>query len=220
MKWKPSHLLQASWFSVLAYGMIRLLCRTYRYTIRNGDGWSLLYQEGRNVLLCMWHQQFFPAFDYFSRHQPPAITIMISRSQDGDIASAIARLGGFRPIRGSSSRGGTAALKTMIRELKQSRLAGHIVDGPQGPAGIVKPGVAAMAKSAQAVVVPLWASADRAWYAQSWDRFMIPKPFSHVTLTFGAPIQPEEMAEGSVEQVRLMIENAMRPFLIAPGSCR
>jgi len=217
MKGKTSHLLQARWLSVSAYGMIRLLCRTYRYTIRNGESWSLLYQEGRNVLLCMWHQQFFPAFDYFSRHQPPAITIMVSQSHDGDIASAIARLGGFQPVRGSSSRGGTAALKTMIRALKQSRLAGHIVDGPRGPAGIVKPGVAALAKSAQAVVVPLWASADRAWYANSWDRFMIPKPFSHVTLTFGAPIQPEEMASRSVEQARLLIENTMRPFLIGFG---
>ncbi len=216
MNWKSSHLRKARWVSVVAYGMIRLLCRTYRYTIRNGEGWSLLYREGRKVLLCMWHQQFFPAFDYFSRHQPPAITIMISRSQDGDIASAIAQLGGFRPVRGSSSRGGTAALKTMIRALQQWRLAGHIVDGPQGPAGIVKPGVAAMAKSAHAVVVPLWASADRAWYAKSWDRFMIPKPFSRVTLTFGVPIQPEEMVSRSVEEVRLLIENAMRSFLIDP----
>jgi hypothetical protein len=216
MRWNASTLTRTDAFATIAYRMIGVLCRTYRYRLIQSEQWIDLHRSGHTVLLCMWHQQFFPAFYYFSKHQPPAISIMISQSADGDIASAIAAKAGFAPVRGSSSRGGMAALKTMIRSMRKTRLAGHIVDGPQGPAGIIKPGIAAMARATGAAIVPLYAWADRTWYARSWDRFMVPKPFSRVTLTFEAPIFWKDVDRQGLEDFRRDLEERMQPHLIEP----
>lgn len=216
MRWNASTLTRTDAFATIAYRVIGALCRTYRYSLIQSEQWIDMHRSGQTVLLCMWHQQFFPAFYYFSKHQPPAISIIISQSADGDIASAIAAKAGFAPVRGSSSRGGMAALKSMIRSMRTTRLAGHIVDGPQGPAGVVKPGIAAMARATGAAIVPLYASADRAWYARSWDRFMIPKPFSRVTLTFEAPVFREISDGQGLEDIRGHLEDRMRPHLVEP----
>ncbi len=103
----------------------------------------------------------------------------------------------------------------VIEGLKHFRLAGHIVDGPRGPAGEVKAGVIRMAYATNAVIVPFYVTADRAWYFNSWDRFMLPKPFSRVVLRFGnmmtlAPLRQEAI----FEQQRVQLEKAMRPALM------
>lgn len=140
---------------------------------------------------------------------------MISRSRDGDIIAGVAEKSGWHAVRGSSSRGGGSALKEMVERLRQSRLAGHIVDGPKGPAGVVKAGAISLARATGAVIVPLFTSADRAWYFNSWDRFMIPKPFARVTLRFGRMIDLNDAREGEdFEGHRAALEVAMLPGLI------
>ena len=84
-------------------------------------------------------------------------------------------------------------MKEVIERLSQTRLAAHIVDGPRGPAGIVKAGAISIARATEAAVVPFYTAADRAWYFNSWDRFLLPKPFARVTLRFGEMIRfPED----------------------------
>ena len=73
----------------------------------------------------------------------------------------------------------------MIQNLKENGLAAHIVDGPRGPAGIVKKGCIYLAKDADAVIVPMYTVAKKAWYFNSWDRFFLPKPFSKVIIRYG-----------------------------------
>ena len=97
-----------------------------------------------------------------------------------------------------------------------SGLAAHIVDGPQGPAGIVKAGAISIARATGAGVVPFYTSADQAWYLKSWDRFLLPKPFARVTLRFGEMMHFPP-AEGLFESQRLELEQAMRPGLIYPA---
>jgi len=80
-------------------------------------------------------------------------------------------------------------LKLMVGHLKEYRLSAHIVDGPRGPAGIIKPGAIRLAHEADAVIVPFYIAADRAWYFDSWDRFLLPKPFANVVLRFGDMIR-------------------------------
>jgi lysophospholipid acyltransferase (LPLAT)-like uncharacterized protein len=123
---------------------------------------------------------------------------MISQSRDGEFIADIAQRLGLFPVRGSSSRGGAEALKTIVRKLEENPMVGHIVDGPRGPKGKVKPGLIRMAQLSGAVVLPLILSVDKAWIAGSWDRFLIPKPFSRVTVRWEEPfsvprkIDPEE----------------------------
>ncbi|HPG71099.1 MAG: lysophospholipid acyltransferase family protein [Syntrophaceae bacterium] len=197
------------------YHVIRLYTRTYRMTVENETEWIEYHASGGTVLLCSWHQQFFSAIRHFQSYSSYCPSLMISRSKDGDIIARVAEKSGWHAVRGSSSRGGSSALKEMIERLKRSRLAGHIVDGPKGPAGIVKAGAISLARSTGAVIVPVFTSADRAWHFNSWDRFMIPKPFARVTLHFGTMFDPNGGRDEDFEDRRAALESVMLPGLIS-----
>ncbi len=102
----------------------------------------------------------------------------------------------------------------MIDHLKTYRLGAHLLDGPTGPIGRVKAGAIKIALEAGAVVIPLYSSADKAWFFNSWDKFMLPKPFSRVCITYGREIRLEASDNADdFERHRLYLENAMRPRL-------
>jgi lysophospholipid acyltransferase (LPLAT)-like uncharacterized protein len=140
---------------------------------------------------------------------------MISRSKDGSIIAGVAERTGWRTVRGSSSQGGTTALRDVITNLKQSKLAAHVVDGPRGPAGIVKAGVIRLAHRTNSVVVPFYVAADRGWYFNSWDKFLLPKPFSKVHLRFGRMLTFDPTEDPvAFEKQRQQLEAAMQPGLV------
>lgn len=201
--------------TVLCY-VLRLYSWTFRVTVENEETWMAYLKGGGKVLLCTWHQQFFAAIQHFKSYASFKPSLMISKSQDGDIIAQIAERQGWHAVRGSSSRDGGEALEEMIERLRQSRLAGHIVDGPKGPAGIVKAGVIRLAHATEAVVVPFYTAADRAWYFHSWDRFMLPKPFARVTIRFGPMMHfPAEDDKQTFESQRNHLEKIMLPGIIA-----
>ena len=140
---------------------------------------------------------------------------MISQSKDGQIIAGVAERSGWRAVRGFSSKGGATALKEIVRQLKASRLAAHIVDGPRGPAGEVKAGAIRMAQLTHAAIVPFYTTADNTWFFNSWGRFFLPKPFSKVTIRFGEMINLERIKdEQSFERQRRRLEDTMRPALL------
>jgi lysophospholipid acyltransferase (LPLAT)-like uncharacterized protein len=99
----------------------------------------------------------------------------------------------------------------LIDKLKKNRLAAHIVDGPRGPAGELKAGVIRISHAADAVIVPFYIQADKAWYFNSWDHFMLPKPFSKVTLLFDEMIKfPATTDNELFENQRLQLQETMR----------
>ena len=200
--------------TALLYRLIRAYSWTFRIKVENEDSWLTHIKNGGTVLICIWHQQFFPAIRYFKKYQKYNPSLMISKSKDGEIIAGVAKRTGWHPVRGSSSRGGSEALHGMIDRLKTSRLSGHVVDGPRGPSGIVKSGVIRMAHTTGAMIVPFYTYADKAWYMNSWDKFMLPKPFAKVTLSFGEMIKfdPSENNE-DFEKQRLHLEKIMRPEL-------
>jgi hypothetical protein len=191
------------------YWIARLYCSTFRLKIENENEWFHYLEQGGKVLLCGWHQQFFVGIRFFKKYRKYEPALMSSKSLDGQIAGGIAGRAGFHTVWGSSSRSASAALKGMIYRLRDYRLAAHILDGPRGPAGVAKLGAIAIAHGAGAVIVPGVVIADRAWYLHSWDRFMIPKPFSRVTVKYLARIElPSEM-----ENQRKKLEEMMLPYL-------
>jgi len=198
----------------LLYRLIRLYALTFRLTVENERAWMDILEGGGRVLICTWHQQFFAAIRHFKNYAAYEPALMISRSRDGDVIAGVARRSGWFPVRGSSSRGGEEALAEMVERLQLTRLAGHVVDGPRGPAGRVKTGLIRLAQAADAVIAPFSVSADRAWTMNSWDRFMIPKPFARVRLRFQPPIRLEPATTGEEMEVqRLMVEQTMLPGL-------
>ena len=105
-------------------------------------------------------------------------------------------------------------MKEMIGCLKLSGLAAHIVDGPRGPAGIIKTGVVSMARATGAIVVPVYATSDRAWYFNSWDHFMLPKPFARVNIRFGEMLDlTSGVNDKDFELQRVRLQEIMRPGL-------
>ena len=167
-------------------------------------------ENGGSVLLCTWHQQFFSAIRHFQNYKVFNPIIMISQSSDGAIVAGVAERCGWNTVRGSSSKGGMKALKNIIANFKERKLAGHIVDGPKGPSGIVKPGVIHLAHAANAVIVPFSVSAEKAWYFNSWDKFLLPKPFSKVFLRFEKMIKFERVKDKeSFEKQRKQLEDIM-----------
>lgn len=197
------------------YRLIRAYSWTFTLRVENEEPWLAYRRNGGRVLLCCWHQQFFAAIRHFKTYAPYHPALMISQSKDGDIIAAIAEKSGWHAVRGSSSRDGGRALKEMIDHLKQSGLAGHVVDGPRGPAGIIKAGVVSLARATGAVVVPLYATSDRAWYFKSWDRFMLPKPFANVTLRFGEMLDLSSGAsDKDFEHHRVRLQEIMQPGFI------
>lgn len=196
------------------YGVARLYCATFRLKIENENELAGHLRQGGRVLICLWHQQLLLAVRFFSKYKKYHPSVMTSRSVDGDISTRIIEAGGIAAVRGSSSRGGIAALREMIQRIKQYRLGAHILDGPQGPAGVAKLGAFAIANGAEAVIVPTVITADRAWYLNSWDRFMIPKPFARVTVKFFPKIElPKVMGKGEYNNQKKNLEDLMKPYL-------
>ena len=204
-------------FIFFAYYIIQIYSMTFRLKIENEERWQKLreQEQGTPIILCAWHQQFFSAIRHFKTYSRYNPGLMISQSKDGDLISGVAKKTGWHTPRGSSSRGGKQAMDMMITHLKTYGLGAHILDGPTGPIGRVKAGIIKMTHEADAVVVPLYTSAEHAWFFNSWDRFMLPKPFSRVTITFGREIRLESSNDEDIfEHQRQTLENVMRPGLI------
>ncbi len=217
MRLNTKNLLRSKTFARLVYGSIRLYSATLRLSVINEKPWKTHLENGGKVLICTWHQQFFSLIRHFKTYQPYRPSLMISQSADGDLIAAVANYSGWHTARGSSSRGGRTALSQMIECINKTGLAAHILDGPLGPAGIVKAGVIKMAMDTGARLVPVYTEADKYWTFNSWDRFMIPKPFARVTIRYGEmlpPVPPGEDPE-ELERHRKNLEELMRPALIA-----
>ncbi|MBU2490692.1 MAG: lysophospholipid acyltransferase family protein [Proteobacteria bacterium] len=198
----------------IIYWVIRLYLGTIRLKVENEKPWTDIVEGGGRVLLCTWHQQFFAAIRHFRNYRKWHPALMISKSNDGELIAGVASRTGWNPVRGSSSRAGKEALAEMVQCLRKSGLAAHILDGPRGPAGKVKAGAIRLALDSDAVIVPFCIEAENAWYFNSWDRFMVPKPFSRATLRYGDCIRLEPAeTEEQFEKNRILLENTMLPFM-------
>jgi lysophospholipid acyltransferase (LPLAT)-like uncharacterized protein len=162
------------------------------------------------LIVAVWHQRFLPALAYVTKFRNFEPIVMISQSKDGELAARLAQRLGLVPVRGSSTRGGETALAAILKALKRNPAVIHIVDGPTGPKGVVKPGLISMAQISGAVILPVFVSADRAWIMGSWDRFLVPKPFCEVTIEWGQPlVVPRDLDPAGNEELRTEIEKRL-----------
>lgn len=195
----------------VAYGLLRLyLCLIRIRSEREGEFLEHL-SRGGGAIAAVWHQRILLVVRYARRFREFTPAAMISRSRDGDLIADVCRRLNFRPVRGSSSRGGREALSEIIAALSVNPFAVHAVDGPQGPRGVIKAGLIRMAQLSGTPIVPVYISVDRAWILGSWDRFLIPKPFGTVMVRWGEPIPvPAGLDDAAFEILRLDIEKRMR----------
>jgi lysophospholipid acyltransferase (LPLAT)-like uncharacterized protein len=193
----------------------RLWFATVRVSIVNRNVYDQHFRQvGRphHVVAASWHRHSIFLF-YFFRDLGERL-IMISRSRDGEIAANAARRFGYTPIRGSSSRGGGEALQQMIDIMNtgQTRyLCGTAVDGPRGPARKLKKGMVAVARQTGALFVPMACSGNRLiTFPKAWDKTIIPKPFSRMTIIFGNPVHiPADLSEHALEALCRELEDEL-----------
>lgn len=194
----------------VAARLLRCLFRTYRYEVLRPDLVEKYFHSGRGGIGITWHRGAIFALYYFGNVNP---AIMISRSRDGEYLARYLKIMGGVPVRGSSSRGGLAALKEMADYLLAApgRYGATVADGPRGPRYEAKGGMISLAMKTGLPLVPLMWSAKRVWVLKNtWDRTMIPKPFAKVVLSGGPEFRyPPEMTPEEREEARLELEQSM-----------
>jgi hypothetical protein len=187
--------------------VIRLLARTWSFRVVNRRPFEEWVQRRGPVMGVLWHQMVIPGVTFF---RDRGITVMVSRSLDGEMIARVARRLGFRTVRGSSSRGGSEALHELNGSLRRGGKAAITVDGPKGPAHDPKIGCVLAARATGSTILPAACRARPAVFAGSWDRTMIPLPFARIAVAFGEPFRvPEDASEEECEGYRTRIREAI-----------
>ena len=122
------------------------------------------------------------------------LAAICSKSKDGEIAARVLKLLSVKPIRGSSHHGGQEALEKAAEYVKEGGELAITVDGPRGPRGTCKRGVVLIAKAGAVPIQPVVARAQSCRHLHSWDRFMLPRPFSRLNIIYGPLLQPNKEA--------------------------
>jgi len=136
--------------------------------------------------------------------------VLISAHKDGRIVARAMQHLGIHSVAGSSTRGGRRAANELIEHLKEGHHVSITPDGPRGPARNAKNGAVKIAKQAGVQIYPVAASAERCWRFRSWDRMILPKPFSRAVQIIGQPLDiPPEADETDLEQYRRKLELAL-----------
>lgn len=208
--------LRVAWIARLGVLLLRALAFTWRVRIINGDIPRALDERGEAFIHVLWHGQLLPLT---WAHRNRQISVIVSEHSDGEILARVMHALGCRTVRGSTSRGAARALLGACRELEAGFDLAITPDGPRGPARTVAPGAVIIAQRTGAAMVPVAASANRAWRLRSWDRFLIPKPFARITVAYGEPIRiAADTPRDATRELDAVREGIDRAVEIAAGS--
>jgi lysophospholipid acyltransferase (LPLAT)-like uncharacterized protein len=191
---------------------LRVLGATWRVRV---EGLDTAVTGG---LAAAWHCNVFAGTVLFRDRR---IAMCVSRSRDGDLVSAVLpNLGFAEPARGSSSRGGSAALRQLVRKLRRGVTVGMLTDGPRGPARRSKIGVARLARLTGVPITPFALAARPRLRLRSWDRALVPMPFARVVCRFGAPISVPGDADPECEdRIRCELDRELERLTDAADAC-
>ena len=191
-RWSLRQRIVLSLIVTAGYSFIRLLGPTLRFSVSYEDGAQKTLDE-RPRVASFWHECMIPATYLF---RDMGIRVMSSYSYDGEYMGRIIRKFGFVAVKGSSSRNPIKSLLGLRRALDQGWTVAFTLDGPRGPRRTVKPGPAGLARSAGLPMTAFHAAVENAWIIKSWDRMMIPKPFSRVLVRVGKlVVVPKEASD-------------------------
>lgn len=188
----------------VAKGVVLLILKSMRTELLGEEHPREFWRQGRGIVFSIWHEQLLllPAV-----YHGPGLTALTSRSRDGEIVTGFLRVFGIGAVRGSSSRHGMSALKEMVR---LSRSGADLVitpDGPRGPRQELKAGLVQLAKLGDAPIIIMSFGCSRGYRFASWDRFLVPCPFSTGIFCYSPPFFLREGED--MESFRLRIQAGM-----------
>ncbi|HET9365873.1 MAG TPA: lysophospholipid acyltransferase family protein [Candidatus Angelobacter sp.] len=197
------------WFITWAgFLLIRVIGATLRYEVITEPG-CLADEYGRAPasIWCFWHRCVIPAAYRFRGNR---MAVMTSRSFDGEYIARIIQKLGFIAVRGSSSRGAVGALFGMRDQLEQGHQAVFTIDGPRGPRYVAKPGPVLLAKKTGVPISCFYIAIERAWILNSWDRMIIPKPFSRAAVYGSSPMSvPPDASEDQMSALHQQMQETL-----------
>jgi len=193
----------------IVWALLWILGFTWRYEVIAEEGVTPVRfgQKAGGEIYCFWHQCVLPCTLYFRRTQA---VILISRSFDGELITRILRMFGFDAVRGSSSRAGGEGLLGLKRVIESGRPAIFTADGPRGPIYQTKMGPVKLAEMTGAPIGVFHLQPERAWVMNSWDLFLVPKPFTRIVVSWARGLSaPGVMAGGDLEPRRAELNAAI-----------
>lgn len=189
-------------------GYIRLVWNTGKWTIVNDDVPDGLIDEGRSAIVCFWHGRLLMMPHAWRWNK--SFFMLSSPHPDGQIIAQTVNRLGIRTIYGSNKRGGSAALREMIRTVKNGDFIGVTPDGPRGPGMKASTGVVNIARLTGAPLLPIAFSSRRGKVLGSWDRFFLARPFGGGTIVWGDLLEvPKDLDEDGIETVRQQLEDGL-----------
>jgi hypothetical protein len=187
---------------------IRFVYRTNRWTTGGGEVPRRLRRDGKSFILAFWHGRLLMIPMAWRRMAP--MHMLISAHRDGRIIADAVSHFGVNSIAGSSRRGGSAAMRTMLKRLDAGDCVGITPDGPRGPAMRASTGIVNLARLAGAPIVPIVFATSRRRVLPSWDRFHLALPFGRGVFVWGEPIEiARDLDESGIEEARLLVETRM-----------
>ena len=195
--------------SPLVGGAVAIHRATLRVERLHFERYLELKSRGVPILFALWHGRMYLSIQ---AHRKEGIATMASRSEDGEVITRWLVRNGYRVVRGSTTRGGSSALKELVREVRAGRAGALTVDGPKGPARVVQPGIVQLARLTGGWVLPITYSSARPRFLQSWDRYLLPKPFSRTVVLYGKgfPIPRELPEEDAVSRIAAALDAITR----------
>ena len=159
-------------------------------------------------IFCFWHRCTLPCGWYFRKFK---CSILISQSFDGELIARTLGLLGYNSVRGSSSRGGFAGMLSLRDVLVQGDPVVFTADGPRGPIYQTKIGPVKLAQMTGEPIGSFYLLPERAWVMNSWDRFMVPKPFSRVAVSWAREVRVarEDASPEELETKRQELNDAL-----------
>jgi lysophospholipid acyltransferase (LPLAT)-like uncharacterized protein len=193
------------------------LLKSYRYQpVIGAEHVDALLAANTVSAPCYWHQHHVVCSAYMRSwlRRGYKLCFLISGSVDGDVPERIARSWGAEVIRGSANQSGALALRDQQQMLKTGYSIVTTADGPRGPKYEFKSGTVLMARIAGVPMVPVACAADRAWYLNRWDDFMIPKPFARVVVAVGEPyLVSRDVKINEIEPHRLNVQRRVMSLM-------
>lgn len=199
--------IKAALCTVLA-GYIRFVHATSRWELRGGEIPARLWNSDQPFILAFWHGRLL-MMPYCWRRGVP-IGMLISQHPDGQFISHTIRHFGLDTIIGSTSRGGAAAMRAILKSLNAGVSVGFTPDGPRGPRMRASAGIVQAARLTGVPILPCTFAARRRRVLRSWDRFILALPFSRGVFIWGEPITVERRAsDDAVEEARQLVEDRL-----------
>ena len=187
---------------------IRFIYMTGRWqVVREGKVLDLWNNE-EPFILAFWHGRLLMM--PYSWRQGLPIHMLISHHRDGQLIAHIVNSFDIKTVTGSSSKGGAAALRVLVKLLKAGECVGVTPDGPRGPHMRVSSGIISLARLTGVPIVPATYSIAHGTVIRSWDRFLLAAPFSHGVIVWGDPVYVDRDANNETfEKCRSDLENQM-----------